>query len=86
MCVSGGIEESACCPQETVLTMAAWREGGREVVVGGVDNQAGQLTVKLRGCEGGAGVKKAFRTRGRLHNVHIDCYLQVQQSFKFPVE
>lgn len=87
-CVSGGIEESACCPQETVLT--PWQRGGRagrrEVVVGGGGQPSRTINRKLKGCEGGGGVKKAFRTRGHLHNVHIDCYLQVQQSFKFPVE
>lgn len=61
------------------------REGGRWWLRGG-GQPSRTINRKLKGCEGGGGVKKAFRTRGHLHNVHIDCYLQVQQSFKFPVE
>lgn len=62
-----------------------WQRGGGGGVVGG-GQPSRTINRKLKGCEGGGGVKKAFRTRGHLHNVHIDCYLQVQQSFKFPVE
>lgn len=61
-------------------------EGGRWRLGEGGRQPSRTINRKLKGCEGGGGVKKAFRTRGHLHNVHIDCYLQVQQSFKFPVE
>lgn len=80
-----GFEESACRPQETVLVMAVWR-GRRE----GRMDQAGR-GVQLKAVGGGAHVKK--RTEGIqdeetfTRKVHINCcYLQVQQSFKFPVE
>lgn len=47
--------------------------------------------IKLRGSgRKGVHVKNNKRHSGQgdiyTHKVHINCYLQVQQSFKFPVE
>lgn len=84
--IRGGFEESACCLQETVLVMAVWKEGG------GPSRTINREEFKLKGSERrGAHVENNKRHSGQgdiyTHKVHINCcYLQVQQSFKFPVE
>lgn len=84
--IGGGFEESACCLQETVLIMAVWKEGD------GPSRTINREEFKLKGSERrGVHVKNNKRHSGQgdiyTHKVHINCcYLQVQQSFKFPVE
>lgn len=81
--IRGGLEESACCLQETVLVMAVWKEGD------GPSRTINREEFKLKGSERrGVHVKNNKRHSGQGDiYTHINCcYLQVQQSFKFPVE
>lgn len=78
-------EESACCLQETVLIMAVWKEGD------GPSRTINREEFKLKGGERrGVQVKNNKKHSGQrdiyTHRVYINCYLQIQQSFKFPVE
>lgn len=85
--IRGGFEESACLPTGNCSHHGSVEGGGWTKQ----DNKQGGVQVKkvVRGREYMSKITKRHSGQGDIytHRVHINCcYLQVQQSFKFPVE